>query len=87
MGFIPEYVVKTFGHNTDYKVPSSYKIDFANPDTMTAVELDGASHVAMNKSDLDNKKTQVLQSLGWNVIRVKHGKEVTQAHLSHVNQE
>ncbi len=85
LGFTPEYVVRTKGHRTRHKPPDNYKVDFANPESKIAVELDGPSH-STEKAESDRKKTEVLTALGWRVVRIKHGKEVTQAHLSPVTE-
>lgn len=81
LGFVREYPVKTKGHNTQHKTPTSYKTDFGHVDKKIAIELDGTSHTFSSKQD-DKKKTEVLEALGWKVIRIKHKKEVNQSHLS-----
>ena len=72
LGFIREYPVKTRGHGTNETPPTSYKVDFGNPLTKTAIEMDGVCHHTRDRQELDRKKTQVLESLGWKVIRLKH---------------
>ena len=72
MGYHREHVIKTNGHKTNHKPPLNYKADFANPKEMTVIELDGPSHRNWKSKELDKKKTEVLESLGWRVIRIKH---------------
>lgn len=72
LGFIREYCVKTKNHGTQHKPPTSYKIDFAHPGKMIAIEIDGPSHMTMSQREKDKKKTEVLESLGWQVIRITH---------------
>lgn len=72
LGFKREYPIRTKGHITQHKPPTTYKADFANPTTKTVIELDGPAHNPMERKALDRKKTEVLESLGWQVIRVPH---------------
>lgn len=73
MGFIREYVVITRGHTTLHNPPGGYKVDFGNPNLQIAIEFDGRSHHRLKQRALDCKKDQVLESLGWIVIRIYHG--------------
>lgn len=70
LGFVREFVIKTRGHRTKHNPPFNYKADFANPKTKVVIEFDGISH--RRKAEIDKKKTEVLESLGWKVIRIKH---------------
>jgi len=72
LGYIREYPIPTKDHGTNEKPPTSYKVDFGNPDTMIAIELDGQSHFPLLRQAQDKKKTKVLEALGWTVIRIKH---------------
>jgi hypothetical protein len=72
LGWTPEYVIKTRGHRTLHNPPMAYKADLANPGTMTVLEMDGTSHRPRRRQELDRKKTEVLQALGWTVIRINH---------------
>lgn len=77
-GFTPEYIIKTAGHGTAHKPPDHYKADFANPKIMRVVEFDGQSHRGQKRQEQDRRKTEVLEALGWKVIRLRHataGKE------------
>jgi len=71
-GFIRELAVKTRGQSTTHNPPTSYKVDFGNPITRCAIELDGPCHRPMRKKAKDLKKTEVLESLGWTVLRITH---------------
>lgn len=71
-GFIREYTIPTrFGHNTP-GIPNNYKVDFGNPETKIAIEVDGPSHHGRGQQELDKKKTKILELLGWKVLRYKH---------------
>ena len=50
----------------------SYRLDFCNPDKKVAIEIDGEQHyVDMKMVDHDEKRDQVLTSLGWQVYRIR----------------
>ncbi len=49
--------------------PTNYKVDVANRDRKIAVEVDGQSHRAAVRMAQDRKKTDLLVSLGWRVLR------------------
>lgn len=71
LGYIREYPIKTKGHGTNNKVPSNYKADFANIEKKIVVEIDGPDHNTTICKNRDRKKTEVLEALGWKVIRIK----------------
>jgi hypothetical protein len=50
-------------------IPSSYKADLADPSVRLAIEVDGRMHANRKWKILDAKKTEVLTSLGWSVLR------------------
>ena len=50
-------------------LPSCYKVDLADPCTKTAIEVDGSTHNTRKWKFLDHRKTQVLEALGWCVLR------------------
>ena len=50
-------------------LPSHYKVDIAIPDVKLAVEVDGKTHKTKKWKFLDQRKTEVLTSLGWTVLR------------------
>lgn len=72
VGFITEYVIPTRGHETEYKVPTSYKVDLGHPKKRIAIELDGPCHRKLAAKAKDIKKAAVLKSLGWKVVRLSH---------------
>jgi len=72
-GYIKEYPIRTKPVRKIFKnIPDSYKADFANPEEKIVIELDGICHSPMAQKKKDLKKTKVLISLGWNVIRLHH---------------
>jgi very-short-patch-repair endonuclease len=49
-----------------------YSLDFAVPDRMIDLEIDGEQHYVNTSSvERDRKRNEHLQGLGWNVIRVR----------------
>lgn len=67
-GAIAEYVQKTFKpRGSGY--PPCYKIDVAIPSIKLAIEVDGLSHLSLKRMAQDDKKEQLLASLGWLVLR------------------
>jgi very-short-patch-repair endonuclease len=52
-----------------------YFIDFAFINEMVAVEIDGSQHLLPDRSENDKKKDDLLNSLGWSVVRISE-KEV-----------
>lgn len=50
-------------------LPPCYKVDVACPASCLAVEIDGASHKLKKWKFLDARKTEVLNALGWRVLR------------------
>lgn len=61
-------VIRTKGAEGD-NLPNHYKVDVAFPKEKLAVEIDGASHNALQRQDQDRKKETALRSLGWTVLR------------------
>jgi hypothetical protein len=49
--------------------PTSYKVDIADGANMIAIEVDGGSHLSLKGQAMDAKKTELLSSLGWTVLR------------------
>lgn len=74
LGWTAEFGIRTKGHGTRHNPPRAYKADLANPETMMVLEMDGPAHLPMDRQDLDRKKDEVLQALGWTVIRIPHSK-------------
>jgi hypothetical protein len=50
-------------------LPPCYKVDVACPASLLAVEIDGSSHNTRKWKFLDARKTEVLNALGWRVLR------------------
>ena len=72
LDYVQELPIPTAGHGTEHKPPNSYKADFGHPELKIAIELDGQSHRPRERQAQDRKKTEVLEALGWKVIRVRH---------------
>ena len=53
--------------------PTSYKIDVANADLMVGIEIDGGSHGSIERQVQDRKKQQLLESMGWTILRFTNG--------------
>lgn len=49
--------------------PPAYKVDIGHRLHQVAIEVDGKNHRSRKSIAVDAKKTQVLESLGWRVIR------------------
>jgi len=67
-GFPMEHAILTAGAKFP-SLPPSYKVDLAVPDAMLAIEVDGKSHRLKKWKFLDRRKTEILSSLGWQVLR------------------
>lgn len=48
-----------------------YELDFYNEDTKKYVEIDGGTHYKKNVKEIDKRKDNYLNSLGWLGIRIK----------------
>lgn len=48
--------------------PTCYKVDLVDLERKIAIEVDGSSHYS--RKDQDAKKDEMLNSLGWTVVRV-----------------
>lgn len=64
----PQLPIKTYCWNGS-GYPACYKVDFGDPTTRTAIEVDGAGHKAPAVAKKDRKKEEKLRSLGWTVLR------------------
>lgn len=53
----------------DKNYPTNYKPDFTNFDKMLCVEIDGKSHNSKYQKNIDAKKEECLNILGYRVIR------------------
>ena len=50
-------------------VPNCYKVDIAIPKIKLAIEVDGMTHKLKKWKFLDKRKTEILNKLGWKVLR------------------
>lgn len=65
-----EYVIATGPVKDRFKsLPNCYKVDVADPARMLAIEIDGRTHNTKKWKFLDHRKTEVLNALGWSVLR------------------
>jgi len=72
--FALEYAVPTkMGRTSGY--PTCYKMDIGSPYLMLSIEVDGTSHQSFKVKERDRKKTALLNSFGWTVLRFSN-KEV-----------
>ena len=66
-----EFVVRTLQpRGSGY--PSNYKLDLAFPFLKLGIEVDGMSHNTLLMRGRDKKKVELLESLGWCVLRVSN---------------
>ena len=68
---IAELAIKTL-EKRGSGYPHHYKADIAIKDYMLVIEVDGLSHHNSKRKEQDLKKTNLLLSLGWKVIRFKN---------------
>lgn len=68
-GFVREWIV-VWG---DDGGKDRFVMDFAHVDGKINIELDGPGHRRKSTLELDSLRDQVLQLMGWRVIRIKHG--------------
>lgn len=68
--YIRQYAIPTMARSKGLDMPTCYKIDFADPESMIAIELDGNSH--FSRREQDKKKDLFLASLGWTVLRLSN---------------
>ena len=71
--FPTEYAIRTAPVKGRFpSLPSCYKVDLADPFSMTAIEVDGNTHRLRKWRFLDARKTEILEALGWSVIRFRN---------------
>lgn len=68
--WVPQYVVPLGARRPG--CPTHYKLDFALPEKMLDIELDGPSHRARTRQVADEHRDTVLTNLGWTVLRIKN---------------
>ncbi|MDY7026695.1 MAG: DUF559 domain-containing protein [Spirochaetota bacterium] len=69
LGWEMEVAVPTAESSLLGDYPNSYKIDVADSCSRIGIEVDGHSHLKKKQKKEDRKKTDVLESLGWTIIR------------------
>jgi hypothetical protein len=70
LGLPMEYAISTKAVKHQFKsLPTCYKVDIADPARMLAIEIDGQTHNTKKWKFLDKRKTEVLNALGWSVLR------------------
>jgi hypothetical protein len=70
LGLPMEYAIPTQAVKHRFKsLPNCYKVDIADPARRLAIEIDGATHNTKKWRFLDKRKTEVLNALGWSVLR------------------
>jgi len=68
-----EFPIKTNLAKDHFKsLPNCYKVDIGHPKSKTAIEVDGNSHRSKKWKFLDKRKTEILNFLGWKVLRFKN---------------
>lgn len=70
--FSCEYIFSTRNLNEEKIYPTHYKIDIASEKLMLAIEVDGKSHNRNKIKECDKKKTDLLISQGWKVLRLSN---------------
>jgi hypothetical protein len=75
LGLPMEYAIPTRAVKGQFKsLPSCYKVDIADPARRLAIEIDGSTHRTKKWKFLDKRKTEVLNALGWSVLRFSNQK-------------
>ena len=70
LGLPMEYAIPTGPVKHQFKsLPNSYKVDVADPSQKLVIEIDGWTHNTKKWKFLDKRKTEVLNALGWSVLR------------------
>jgi hypothetical protein len=73
LGWEMEVAIPTgVGHKGVY--PTCYKVDIGNKTLMVAIEIDGNSHLSLDRQEKDKKKDLFLSGLGWTVLRFTNQK-------------
>ncbi|MFW6074554.1 MAG: endonuclease domain-containing protein [Chloroflexota bacterium] len=69
-GLPMEYPIRTAPVAGEFdSLPKCYKVDLADPDVRLAIEVDGKTHLLKKWRFLDDRKTAILNALGWQVLR------------------
>lgn len=67
LGWPMEVAVATGRRRPGY--PTAYKLDISNPHLLIGVECDGQTHKMKSRQEQDRKKTALLESRGWPILR------------------
>lgn len=70
-GWNAECIVPT-GYHKDWTYPPHYKLDIGNQYLRIGIELDGQSHKSKTRKYEDNKKDDLLNRLGWKILRYEN---------------
>lgn len=70
-GWVVEAVIPLGGPRKK-GMATSYKVDIGHPHLKIGIEVDGASHNRKPLKKLDAKKTKILESLGWRILRFQN---------------
>ena len=72
-GLPMEHVIETAAVRGRFEsLPNCYKVDLADAARMVAIEVDGRSHDQPKWRFLDRRKSDVLNALGWTVVRFRN---------------
>lgn len=70
LGLPMEYAIRTTKVRGLFpSLPNHYKVDIADPLKKVAIEVDGNSHKLKTWKFLDKRKVEILNALGWSVLR------------------
>jgi hypothetical protein len=79
-GWVWNYPVALGGRQPGF--PTNYKLDFAWPDRMVGLEVDGSSHTSRARQEQDRKKEAKLATLGWKVFRISNAQAASMSSTS-----
>lgn len=68
LGWPMEVAVAT-GQKRPSGYPAAYKLDVSDPHLLIGVECDGQTHKSPTRRAQDQKKTALLESMGWTILR------------------
>lgn len=78
LGLPMEYAIPTAPVAGKFpSLPHNYKVDIADPETKIAIEVDGRTHRQPKWKFFDRRKTEILNALGWQVIRFTNEQVLT----------
>jgi very-short-patch-repair endonuclease len=68
IGWVAQFKVNTGVHS--FRLPRQFKLDFALPEKMLFVEIDGSSHRTPDRKERDARRDAMLAELGWRGLRI-----------------